>query len=425
MYKTRKRLSVLTAVLLSAAMLAGCGDAEEKNGDTSETSASSAVTEQTAAVAVLEGGKAVVPELSVDVYDLPENEALSFTKDMKIGWNLGNTFDAVDDSGSLKDDLALESAWVGVKTSKAMIDSMKAAGFNTLRLPVSWHNHIDSDFNINKPFLDRVQEVVDYAIDNGMYCILNIHHDNEKGFFYPNSENLEGSEKYVSAIWKQLAERFADYDEKLIFEGLNEPRLKGTGLEWNVNANNATSLDSVEAINKLCQVFVDTVRASGGKNAERYLMIPGYAASADGALIDSFKLPDDSADNRLIVSVHAYTPYDFALQDLTGTSEWSVDNAGSTSPIIGFMDRLYDKFTSKGIPVVIGEFGARNKKENLQARVDFAAYYVANARARGITCCWWDNNAFYGSGECFGLFDRKTVSWKYPDIVIAMMKYAE
>lgn len=421
----RKKFSFLTAIFLSAAMLAGCGESDEGTAASTETAASSAVTEQTAAAAVLEGGKAVLPEISADTYELPENEALSFTKDMKIGWNLGNTFDAVDDSGSLTDDMSLESAWVGVKTSKVMIDSMKAAGFNTLRLPVSWHNHVDEDFNINEPFLDRVQEVVDYAIDNDMYCILNIHHDNEKGYFYPDTENLENSEKYVAAIWKQLAERFADYDEKLIFEGLNEPRLKGTGLEWSVNANNATSLDSVEAINKLCQVFVDTVRAAGGNNAERYLMIPGYAASADGVLIDSFKLPDDSADNKLIVSVHAYTPYDFALQDLTGTCEWSIDNAGSTSPITGFMDRLYDKFTSKGIPVVIGEFGARNKKENLQARVDFAAYYVANARARGMTCCWWDNNVFYGAGECFGLFDRKTISWKYPDIVIAMMKYAE
>ncbi|MCD7729893.1 MAG: glycoside hydrolase family 5 protein [Oscillospiraceae bacterium] len=420
----KNKLSFFTAVVLSAAMLSGCGNSSSDDAAI-ETSEAVEETASASVIAPLEGGKATVPTLSVESCELPENDALSFVADMKIGWNLGNTFDATDDSGSVTNDLDLESAWVGVKTTKELIDNIKAAGFNTVRIPVSWHNHVDESFTVNEPFMDRVQEVVDYVINNDMYCIINIHHDNEKEYFYPNSENLESSKIYVEAVWKQICERFADYDEKLIFEGLNEPRLKDTGLEWSVNANNDTSLDSVEAINQLMQTFVDTVRASGGNNSERYLMIPGYAASVDGVLLDQYKLPDDSADNKLIVSVHAYTPYDFALQDLTGTTEWSIDNSGSTQPINSFMDSLYNKFTSQGIPVVIGEFGARNKKENLQARTDFAAYYVAYARARGMTCIWWDNNTFYGSGECFGLFDRSSVTWKYPDIVLAMMEYAE
>ncbi len=422
MIKIKKVFSAFAAVTLSAAMLAGCGN--DSNTGEESTSSGIAVTANAMNIVSLEGGKATIPDVKTASFEIPENEALSFVKKMKIGWNLGNTLDAVADPAPA-DDLSLESAWCGVKTTEELILNIKNGGFNTVRVPVSWHNHVDGNYKINEPFLNRVQEVVDYVIKNDMYCILNIHHDNEKGYFYPDSENIDGSLKYIESIWAQLSERFKDYDEKLIFEGMNEPRLKGTSLEWYVDKNNSQSMDSVDCINRLTQKFVDTVRASGGKNADRYLMIPGYCASADGVMLDEFKLPEDKADNKLIVSVHAYTPYNFALQDDTGTSEWSMSKSSDTSPIDSFMDKLYEKFVKNGIPVVIGEFGARNKKENLQARVDFSAYYIASARARGITCCWWDNNGFYGSGENFGLFDRKTVSWKFPDIVIALTKYAE
>ena len=418
-----KKLSAALAVLLSFAMLTGCSD---KPSDTAETTAAS-VTEAAvpeSRLAELTGGRAVIPQLTFDSYELPETDAMAFVKDMKLGWNLGNTLDATDDSGSNANDLDIEKAWVGVKTTKEHIDNIKHAGFNTVRVPVSWHNHIDENYTINEPFLNRVQEVVDYVIDNDMYCILNIHHDTELEYFYPDSEHFDQSAKYIETIWTQLSEKFKDYDNKLIFEGINEPRLKGTGLEWYLNANDPKGKDSVECLNKHMQSFVDIVRASGGNNADRYLMVPGYCASPDGVLSDLFVMPTDSADNKIILSVHAYTPYNFALQ-ADAETEWSADNSNSTSPITQFMDNLYSKFTSQGIPVVIGEFGARNKGENTQARTDFAAFYVGSARARGITCVWWDNNAFYGQGENFGLFDRKTITWKYADIVLAMLEYAE
>lgn len=419
----KKKISAALAVMLSFAMLAGCSQNNEAVTETTaETTVTTAVPESR--IAELKGGRATIPELTFDSFETTQNDAMDFVKDMKLGWNLGNTLDATDDSGSVKNDLDIESAWVGVKTTKELIDNIKNAGFNTVRVPVSWHNHIDENYTINEPFLNRVQEVVDYVIDNDMYCILNIHHDTELEYFYPDSEHFDQSAKYIETIWKQLSEKFKDYDSKLIFEGINEPRLKGTGLEWYLNANDPKGVDSVECLNKHMQLFVDTVRASGGNNSERYLMVPGYCASPDGVLSDLFVMPSDSADNKIILSVHAYTPYNFALQ-ADAEKEWSVDNSNSTSPIDQFMDGLYNKFTSKGIPVVIGEFGARNKGENTQARTDFAAYYVGSARARGITCVWWDNNAFYGQGENFGLFDRKTVTWKYADIVLAMTKYAE
>nr|5H4R_A Chain A, Beta-1,3-1,4-glucanase [Caldicellulosiruptor sp. F32] len=374
--------------------------------------------------------RAKIPEIKIASRKIPNNAALKFVKDMKIGWNLGNTFDAAFENPSFDDELLYETAWCGVKTTKQMIDTVKKAGFNTIRIPVSWHNHVTgSNFTISKRWLDRVQQVVDYAMKNKMYVIINIHHDIMPGYYYPNSQHLQTSIKYVKSIWTQVATRFKNYNDHLIFEAVNQPRLTGSRFEWWLDMNNPECRDAVEAINKLNQVFVDTVRSTGGNNVSRYLMVPGYAAAPEYVLIDEFKIPKDSSKykNRIIISVHAYRPYNFALQapnESGSVSEWSVNSEESRRDIDYFMDKLYDKFVSKGIPVVIGEFGARDKNGNLQSRVEFAAYYVRAARARGITCCWWDNNAFYGNGENFGLLDRKTLKWVYPEIVSAMMKYA-
>ena len=366
---------------------------------------------------------ASVPELTVYRRELPASEALEFTKQLKIGWNLGNTLDAYADPFK-GNDLVLEKSWVGTYTTREMFTALHGAGFNTVRIPVSWHNHVDADFVINEKWLSRVQEVVDYALGEGMYVILNTHHDNFESFYYPSGDHMDVSEKYISAIWTQVAARFADYDEHLIFESMNEPRQVGTDHEWNYDVSNPACREAADCINRLNQIFVDTVRASGGKNAERYLMVPGYDASPAGALSDEFALPKDSAENRLIVSVHAYTPYPFAL-DAAGTNEFSLTlNGPQVREIVTFMNRLYDRYIKQGIPVVIGEFGARNKQNNLQARVDFAAQYIALASARGIPCLWWDNAATRGSGECFGLLDRTSCEFHFPEIVDALMRYA-
>jgi len=363
-----------------------------------------------------------VPEITyITRYDIPDNEAMAIMKKMGVGWNLGNTFDAFHD-GFRGDDLQMESIWVGVKTTKEMIAAVHEAGFTTLRLPVSWHNHVDENFQISQPWLDRVQEVADYALSEGMYVILNTHHDVDAKYYYPNTENADVSRRYIRAIWEQLAERFADYDEHLIFESMNEPRLKDTADEWVFNARKETCADAARHINQLNQLFVDTVRASGGKNADRYLMVPGYAASPDGALNEHFALPHDTADNRIIVSVHAYTPYSFALE-YPGSDTFKLLNVGQTSEINRFMNSLYKTYVANGIPVVIGEFGARDKGGNLLSRVNYAAYYAANASARNIPCVWWDNNGHTGSGELFGLLNRKECTWAHPEIVEALVKY--
>lgn len=376
----------------------------------------------TSTLAAAEGG-VKVPEIGyITQYEIPDNEAMAFVKNMTVGWNLGNTFDAHDESFK-GNDLKMETRWVGVKTTPEAIKAVHDAGFQTLRLPVSWHNHVSGEeFHINPAWLDRVQEVADEALDLGMYVILNTHHDVGEKYYYPNSANAEISEKYIRSIWQQVAQRFADYDDRLIFESMNEPRLKDTEDEWVFNEDKAVCEDAAKHINHLNQVFVDTVRAAGGRNQSRYLMVPGYAASPDGAMNRHFQLPQDTANNRIIVSVHAYTPYAFALQD-GGTDTFQLTDIGQTSEINRFMISLYKTYIQKGIPVVIGEFGARAKGDNLQSRVNYAAYYAANASARNIPCIWWDNHAFKGNGELFGLLDRKNCNWTYPEIVEALVRY--
>lgn len=369
-----------------------------------------------------------VPNVTMQSFEIPENEGLNFIKDMKIGWNLGNTFDANTEENKQGDEMSYESYWCGVKTTKEMIDTLKQAGFNTVRIPVSWHNHlVDEDFTISEEWISRVQEVVDYVMDNEMYAIINIHHDVSKDYYYPSSECLENSTKYVANIWGQVSERFKDYDEHLIFESINEPRLVGTENEWWFEEDKANCKEAAECINTLNQVFVDTVRAGGGNNKARYLMVPGYDAAADPVLAESFKLPTDMQNNKIIVSVHAYTPYAFALQnvgEIGSTETWQVTSSKDQKSVTDFMDGLYNKFIAKGTPVLIGEFGARDKNGNLQDRVDFATYYIAAAKARGMSCCWWDNNSFTGSGENFGLLERSTTTWKHEELLKGLMKYA-
>lgn len=372
----------------------------------------------------------IIPKVEIASENIPDTEAMEFVKNMKAGWNLGNTLDAHSGSGNAG--LTSEQSWGNPATTKEIITEVKNAGFETIRIPVTWHNHLEREegsdtFTISSEWLDRVQEVVDYAYDNEMYIILNIHHDTVEDAYYPDSAHYDQSENYIRTVWETVADRFRDYDQHLIFESMNEPRLVGNSYEWNFQESAKECKDSADCINKLNQVFVDTVRASGGNNAGRYLMVPGYAASLAGVTTDLFVLPTDSVENKLIVSTHAYTPYNFALQSQSesgATDSFPADDGPGKSDIDYLVNSLYRKFVSQGIPVVMGEYGARNKNNNLQDRVNYYAYYVAAARAKGITCCVWDNGAFAGDGELFGILNRRKCEWAYPEVVKAIITYA-
>ena len=364
----------------------------------------------------------VIPVIDdIKQFDIPDNEAMAFMRDMKSGWNLGNTFDAYNGYGSHFSGTDMETSWVGVKTSRKLINAIREAGFNTIRIPVSWHNHVDEKDIIDPEWMDRVKEVAGWALDLGMYVIVNVHHDNDVKYFYPDADHYERSAAYLSAVWTQMAEAFRDCDDHLILESMNEPRLVGTSFEWNWQKNNAKCQEAARCINDLNQLFVDTVRASGGHNATRYLAVPAYCAAPWNTVSQAFQLPADTAENRIIVAAHAYTPYNFALNTQSRDRSFDLEKDKSKkSEIAEFLSSLYKRFVQNGIPVMMDEFGALDKDGNLQDRVNFTAYYVAAASTRGITCVWWDNHCFSGDGERFGLIQRKTVRWICPDIALAI-----
>ncbi len=403
--------------------------AEENAQDASETSSEESKEQAAPTLETAQPGDVVDGIVKVAKrapLEIPDNEALSFIRDLEIGWNLGNTFDASECTW-LSDEMGYETAWCNAKTTEGLIKELKNAGFKTIRIPVSWHNHIDENYNISKAWMDRVEEVVGWALAEDMYVIINIHHDNTEQYEYPSYAKLDQSKAYVTKIWSQIADRFADYDEHLIFETMNEPRQVGTNNEWWIDVNSDLGKECMDCINQLNQAIVDTIRANGkGYNTSRYIMAPGYCASPDYVIADDFKLPDDSkatAENRIIVSVHAYTPYNFALNQGDGSTDvFAIKGKKGTEDIDYFMKNLYEKFVSQGIPVLIGEFGALDK-DNTESRMQFAAYYTYTARHYGMTALFWDNNAYKTNGENFRLIDRSSLTWIFPEIVDQMMYY--
>ncbi len=443
-----KKICSIIAGLLAAVCLTGCGNqnaeisAEATQSSSSFSSSSSSGFEETESFSSVESSsESDSPENSEEsssessaesssnttIAPSPESSDLAqisgpeLASRIKVGWNLGNTFDASDCTW-VNDEMLYESAWNGDMTTEKHIDMLKEAGFNAVRVPVSWHNHVSENYSISEKWLDRVNEVVDWCLERDMFVILNIHHDNSTSFMYPKNQYLEQSINYITAIWRQLAFRFKDYDERLIFEIMNEPRLVGHNNEWWIDPNNADCAEAISCINEINQAGVNTIRAAGGFNKTRFIMCPGYDASADGALNSGYILPTDPIANNshIIVTVHAYTPYDFALNN-GGTNQWSSANSSDMKNMTDFMDKIYDKFVSRGTAVIIDEFGARDKNRNTSARADFTKTYISEARKRGIPCFWWDNNAFSGDGELFGLLDRKNSSWQFPEIKDALV----
>ncbi|MBQ7487940.1 MAG: glycoside hydrolase family 5 protein [Clostridia bacterium] len=368
-----------------------------------------------------------LPVIDVKPWSVPSNESMRFSLAMSPGWNLGNGLDCYDETGTIipgVNDLGLESMWSGAPITESAIRYVYYSGFKTIRIPVSWHDHLmDSAYTINPDWMLRVKQVVDWSLNVGLNVILDVHHDNTLEYIYPDNAHFEQSSAYLTAMWTQICATFANYDQHLIFEGLNEPRLVGTDVEWMYDYTDPDCVEATDCINRLNQLFVNTVRESGGRNADRYLMIPAYAASPYTAILDNFTLPTDTAKDRLLVSVHAYIPYDFAMYD-TGTDYFDIEDTNQTSVIDDAFNALYDTFIKKGIPVIIGEFGCIYNG-NLRDRLDFTAYYCARAYERGLTCVIWDNGNFNGGEESFGLLDRSQAIWIEQELIDTLMRYCK
>lgn len=302
-----------------------------------------------------------------------------------VGWNVGNSLDSIDykRSGSVTH---YETLWGNPVISKKLILSVKQSGFQTVRVPVSYYDHMDGNGIIDSKWMNRVEEVVNDVLDAGMYCIIDVHHDTGSGAWIKADFNdLENNRKKLVGLWEQIARRFNQYDNRLIFEGFNEILDKDN--HWSTSSS-----DNYQAVNELNQSFVDTVRKSGGNNADRILIINGYGASCSEDSLRAIQVPNDSTEHKILVGTHIYTD----------------DNEKINTAI----DILQSKFLSRKIGVVVGECGSKADDAGKTTYIENTVRKILNA---GIPCFWWDDG-----GE-FQLFDRTSGECTKQDLVQLMI----
>ncbi|MBG0566595.1 cellulase family glycosylhydrolase [Actinoplanes aureus] len=350
--------------------------------------------------------------------------------DMGAGWNLGNTLEANING------IPSETAWGNPVVTQALIDRVRASGFKTIRIPVSYLGHIGAgpDYTVNAAWLNRIQEVVDYAYSRGLYVLINMHGDGYKSvsgswLICDAASQTAIREKYQK-VWQQVATRFQSYNEHLIFESMNE--------NFDGQYGNPTQ-PCYSNINAYNQIFVDTVRRTGGTNASRWLLVPGWNTNIDHTVGSGFVIPTDqyrastipAGEQRLMISVHYYDPWDFAGQEDGTITQWG---AGATNPakksvwgqedfMDGQLKKMRDTFVARGYPVFVGEYGSIDKtaydSSNNRYRADYARTLVATAKKYGAATAYWDNG--YNGQHGFGLFNRSSVTVTQQGIIDAIM----
>lgn len=436
----RKVLKSLIALASTVSMLAGCAQSavtsgENASGGTSATSqsqnvssyadikAESSVTSTASTTAAEHTSKST--ESSTDTTKASENKpsqiagkmrnitSQQLVEDMTFGWNLGNTLDVCqadrDGDGKINEHVEAgekvdETLWGNPKATKELFTSLKKNGVNAVRIPVTWRDHMDSNGNIDREWMDRVQQVVDYAYSQEMYVIINVHHDGGGDpkfgawIIEESQKDYNTFLKKYKNIWKQIAERFKNYSDYLIFESMNE-----VGFDTLYNKNKA---DAYNLINKINQDFVDIIRATGGNNAKRHLLIAGYYTDIERTCDSLYKMPDDKA-GRCILSVHYYTPWDFCTCDRKHT--WGTNSeVRQMETLIGKMKK---NFVDKGIPVIIGEYAASGS--DLSSCIFFIEKLNKLCSDYGIATFIWD------SGR---QVNRKTYKWRTPQYLEALKR---
>jgi len=344
---------------------------------------------------VTTGGTATVADDEEAVDPADWELAAEALTNMGIGWNLGNTLDVVVNGnewfarGRTPTPSDYETFWGNPVTKPVLMEKFAQAGFGFIRVPVTWGEKMDADYNIDEAWMDRVQEVVDYVIDNGMYCILNMHHDTgESGWLKADADNYDAISERFKACWTQVAERFKDYDYHLIFEGFNE--ILDNDNHWSSGIDS----EDLKMVNTLNQDFVNTVRASDSENnRHRNLICTTYAASHSEEVLDAFRMPKDSVcTGRLMAEIHMYSPYNFALNEEKSVApdyQYNIFRPEYEEEIIQTMTKLKAKFTRRlKVPLVIGEWGA-TKKDNLEERCKHAVCMVKYATKYGFACAQW------------------------------------
>lgn len=370
----KKALSIMLSGVLVVSMLAGCDKKESSE--------------------ITDNGK---------IRDMTSTEIVH---DMGLGWNLGNTLDVcnadrngdgnVDENSEEVD----ETLWGNPKATKELFEALKDDGITAVRIPVTWRDHLGDapDYEIDEDWMDRVQEIVDYARSCGMYVIINLHHDGgddlEFGAWIKNADkDYDGVLEKYKAIWTQIADRFKDYSDYLVFESMNE-----------VGFDSSPQDEAYELLNKLNQEFVNLIRSTGGNNDKRHLLIAGYWTDITRSCAGTV-MPEDPAD-RCILSVHYYTPWQFCINGRPST--WGSD--AEINELNRLFDMLKTTFIDNDIPVILGEYGVNSAAED-SSRIYWCESVVKKCTDLGIATFFWDN------GE---EVDRNTYEWRTEGFIEAL-----
>ena len=342
-----------------------------------------------------------------------DKTSYDFVKQMTVGYSIGNTLDAPSTS---------ETAWGCPKITQNLVKAIYNKGFDVIRIPITWYPVIDNsgNFKDGNARLNRVKEVVDWAYNTGAYVIIDTHHEmpwlntwasikNSAGTDVDSSKESAMINKF-GTLWKNIANKFKDYGERLIFEGYNETR--------DTESNWAVSKDASVTLQKIGQKFVDAVRSTGGNNSKRYLLLNTYGAVCKAKPIQLFQMPNDSA-NHLIIGVHTYDPQKLCFRDSSTTT---FDESAMKEIFDPAFKQLKDLYLSKGIGVIMGEMGAVNKNNNSE-RIKYVNSIVSYCSNYSAIPVWWDSGFTKKSSsvDAFGLINRNSCSWVHNDIASALV----
>jgi len=367
----------------------------------------------------------------LETVDLPENSAMAFVSKMGIGINIGNTLDSIGTftwhSG--------ENGWGNPSITREFIQALKNYGYTTIRLPVTWGEYIGPapDYTIGGCIfdncsyscpnrMDRVEEVVNWILDEGMYCVLNLHHDggtSDHSWILNASTDTEGTLKKFRAVWAQIAVRFRDASDKLVLEAMNEVGFDDIWNRWNPAASNSKG-EAYRILNLLNQAFVDTVRGTGGNNAKRFLVVCGYWTDIDCTIDPLFKMPKDTAaqkpaDTRLILSVHYYTPATFCILDKDeswGKNQKDWGSRADYAELSDQMAKLKKHFLDNGVPVLLGEYGVTMKNKVDAARVNWMTAVTQICINYGMCPALWDTGGEISRRAPFAMRDSLKAVWE-------------
>ena len=347
-----------------------------------------------------------------------DNEAIQFAMKMGIGWNLGNQMDAHYDGCSY------EEGWGNKAATQQTFNGVAKAGFRSVRIPVTWFGHIGPapTYTIERAWLDRVAELVEMAHKAGLIAIVNIHHDGygaadtpSKGSHWldlpgaaADPEKNQRIKQQLTMVWLQIAQRFVNAGDYLVFETLNEIQDGG----WGGGANRTDGGAQYRTLNEWNQVCVNAIRAAGGMNETRFIGVPGYVTNPD-LTVEHLVLPEDVVADRLMVAVHSYDPWDYAgsaqYQEWGHTGVDVVPGADENA-YVGMLNRLFNMYVRRGIPVYFGEFGAvrRASAADEEFRLYYFRYVCKAMRDRRIPALYWDNGNSKAGNDGFGVINHQT-----------------